>query len=130
MSEFIDILSEATVVKKFLDELEKNPRRTLMAVAAVLLLTGAGIRAALATGSPNAPLILSELPSEPAKYSPDGKLLRLPEPRLANEALGRTLDAQRARNSDVESEINSREPNAPVTEREINIIYDSGKVSY
>lgn len=131
MPALIELLRDATAVKKFLDELEKNPGRTLLAVAAVLLLTGAGVQAVMASVNPSPnPTRLSELPTDPARFAPDGTLLALPEPRQANDALELTLAQNRERSASVEATLHSREPEAPVTEREIQILNESGKVTY
>ena len=90
MLPFSEQLQEATILKRFLDEFEKNPKRTIGALIAVVCLTGAGAKAVL--GDPSPPFKnLSELPSSEPKTTPEGVLERLPEPKSAEEALTHTL---------------------------------------
>lgn len=128
MLPFFEHLQEATVVKRFLDELEKNPRRTLGVLAVVLCLTGAGVKAVGERSAP--PGALAELPTVPAQFAPDGTLEKLPEAKAAEEVLAQTLSRNERRHQAVMNEIRSRADDAEVTEREIQLLNDSGKVSH
>lgn len=129
MLPFIEHLQEATIVKKFLDELQKNPSRTLFALAAVLLLTGAGVMAAYRTTTGTRPP-LSQLPTEPARQGPGGKYDALPQAKEAERELAATLNAERQRHEAILQELGSRKDNAPVTEREVRLVNESGVVTH
>jgi hypothetical protein len=129
MLPFFEQLQEATILKRFLDEFEKNPRRTIGALVIVVCLAGAGATVAFGEPSPP-PRPLSELPSTEPKISPDGTLERLPEPRAAEAALSHTLAQNERRHQAVLEEFRSRSDDAEVTERDIKLLNDSGKVTY
>lgn len=129
MSLIFDQLQQATILKRFLDELEKNPKRTLGALAAVLLLTGAGVNATYRSGpAVNRPL--SELPPVPATQEKNGTFNSLPQPKVAEAVLVSTLTSEVKRHSAILNELNSRKDNAPVTEREIRLLNETGQVSH
>lgn len=129
MSLIFDLLQQATILKRFLDELEKNPKRTLGALAAVMLLTGAGVSAAYRSGTTvNRPL--SELTVVPATQEQNGTFKSLPLAKEAEAALVSTLTSEEKRHNAILSELNARKDNAPVTAREIRLLNETGQVRH
>jgi hypothetical protein len=124
-----DHIQEATVLKRFLDELEKNPKRALGSLAAVLLLTGFG--AAAAFREPRAPPTpLTKMAVEPARIGPNGLIQALPQPLQANRHMTATSADEQRRHETVMIELNGRKDNDPVTEREVRLLNESGRVTY
>ena len=129
MTMIFDWLQQATILKRFLDELERSPKRTLGALAAVVLLTGAGATAAYRSGTTKQ-RPLSDLPTVPAVQTQEGKFIALPQPVAAEAALQATLSSENKRNNEILSELNARKENAPVTEREVRLLNETGQVSH
>lgn len=129
MSTFFEFLHDATILKKFIDELEKNPKRTLGALAVVVLLTGAGITTAF-TKSGGGSTRLSERPKSPPTMNPDGTYENLPQAVEAEKQLQATLESDLQRHESVNRQLNSRKDNAPVTDDEIKIINETGRVTF
>ena len=125
-------LQEAVALKRFLDEFEKNPRRTSLALAAVCLIAVGGAHAAYQAASSNAspPPVLSTLPSEPPRLTSDGALESLPYPAAAEAALQATLAANAVHAQQLGQALASRPVDAPMTEDEARQLSASGQVRY
>lgn len=132
MLPLFDHLQEAVALKRFLDEFEKNPKRTVMALAAVLLIAGGGAHAAYqaASRSPSAVPALSTLPGEPPRLASDGTLESLPYPAAAEAALQTTLAENAARQQALAEQLASRPADAAPDAEEIRLLSESGQVHY
>jgi hypothetical protein len=125
-------LQEAVALKRFLDELKKNPLRTLLALAAVFLVSGGAVHAAYqaASGPAAAPPVLSTLPTQPAQPGADGTLTSLPYPAAAEAALQATQAETEARQQQLAQQLASRPADAAPSAEEIRLLNESGQVHY
>lgn len=125
-------LQEAVALKRFLDELKKNPLRTLLALAAVFLVSGGAVHAAYqaASGPIAAPPVLSTLPTQPAQPDADGTLTSLPYPAAAEAALQATQAETAARRQQLAQQLASRPADAAPSAEEIRLLNESGQVHY
>ncbi|WP_147693130.1 hypothetical protein [Vogesella mureinivorans] len=125
-------LQEAVALKRFLEELKKNPLRTLLALAAVFLVSGGAVNAAYqaASGPAAAPPVLSTLPTQPAQPGADGTLTSLPYPAAAEAALQAIQAETAARRQQLAQQLASRPADAAPSAEEIRLLNESGQVHY
>lgn len=125
-------LQEAIALKRFLDELEKHPKRTLLALGISLLLAGTLANAAYQAASPSTPpaTTLSQQPASPATPNTDGTLPALPYPAAAEAALQGTLADNAARAQQLAQALASRPADDPITAEEARLLSESGQVRY
>lgn len=129
MSPLFDYLQETTILRRFWKELEADPKRTLLVLAAVLLLSGAGAYSAIASTS-NKESNLYSFPADPAVYDKAGNLTKLPQATAANNALQATIHED-ARNAQILlNELEQMKDKSGLTEAQLSALNKLGQVTY
>ncbi|MEQ1512351.1 MAG: hypothetical protein ABL934_06675 [Lysobacteraceae bacterium] len=127
MTPFFDWLQQATIIKRALDEYEKNPQRMLFAmVLALLCAAGAGGAAYKHAEPPPNPV--DSVSVGPPVFDSNGMITALPQSADAERRLVETLRKNEADNESVLALLEQRQDDADVTQQEIDMVGRTGQV--
>ncbi len=127
MTPFFEWLQQATIIKRALDEYEKNPQRMLFAMMLALLCSAGGGVAAYKHAEP-AQNTVDSVPVEPPVFDSNGMITALPQSTGAEKRLIETLRKNEADNESVLALLEQRQDDADVTQQEIDMVGQTGQV--